>query len=120
VVCDDDLMSRRVLRGLLTDAGFDIVGEVDMAVAALDVVSVTRPDVLVLDVSMPGMSGVDIVTDVLERSPDTAIIVVSAFDVGQLDGLGLRVAAVLPKADLVRFDQVLAEIMVERGMTSTS
>lgn len=120
VVCDDDLMSRQVLRGLLNDAGFDVIGEVDMAVAALDLVSVTRPDVLVLDVNMPGLSGVDIVHDVQERSPDTAIIVVSAYDVEHLDDLALGVAAVLPKTDLMNFDKVLAEVMAERGTTSST
>lgn len=120
VVCDDDLMSRQVLRGLLVDAGFDIVGEVDMAVAALDLVSVTRPDVLVLDVNMPGLSGVDIIHDVQERSPATAIIVVSAYDVEHLDEIELGAAAVLPKTDLVRFDEVLAEVMADRGSASPS
>ena len=119
VVCDDDLMSRQVLRGLLSDAGFDVVGEVDMAVAALDLVSVTRPDVLVLDVNMPGLSGVDIVNDVMERSPDTAIIVVSAYGMDHLDDMAITVAAVLPKTDLVRFDEVLTAVMAERGTTSS-
>ena len=115
VVCDDDLMSRQVLRGLLVDAGFDVIGEVDMAISALDLVSVTRPDVLILDVNMPGMSGVDIMHDVKERSPNTAIIVVSAYGLGHLDEVELGAAAVLPKTDLVRFDEVLAEVMAERG-----
>jgi two-component system, chemotaxis family, chemotaxis protein CheY len=113
VVCDDDLMSRQVLRGLLIDAGFNVIGEVDMAVAALDLVSVTRPDVLVLDVNMPGLSGVDIIHDVRERSPQTSIIVVSAYGVEHLDEIELGAAAVLPKTDLVRFDEVLAEVMAD-------
>jgi two-component system chemotaxis response regulator CheY len=113
-------MSRRVLRGLLVDAGFEVIGEVDMAVSALDLVTVTRPDVLVLDVNMPGLSGVDIINDVQERSADTAIIVVSAYGVDHLDELSTRVAAVLPKTDLVRFDEVLSEVMAERGTTSSS
>jgi len=114
VVCDDDLMSRQVLRGLLVDAGFD------MAISALDLVSVTRPDVLVLDVNMPGLSGIDIIKDVQERSPDTAIIVVSAYGVDHLDEVAMQVAAVLPKTDLVRFDEVLSGVMAERGTTSSS
>ena len=120
VVCDDDLMSRQVLRGLLVDAGFDVIGEVDMAISALDLVSVTRPDVLVLDVNMPGLSGIDIIKDVQERSPDTAIIVVSAYGVDHLDEVAMQVAAVLPKTDLVRFDEVLSGVMAERGTTSSS
>jgi two-component system nitrogen regulation response regulator GlnG len=86
-----------------------------MAVSALDLVSVTRPDLLVLDVNMPGISGVDIVHDVMERSPDTSIIVVSAYDVLHLDEFELGGAAILPKADLVRFDQVVADVMAEKA-----
>ena len=71
-------------------------------------------------VNMPGLSGVDIVKDVQERSPDTAIIVVSAYDVDHLDELVSRVAAVLPKTDLVRFDEVLKSVMAERDTTSAS
>jgi two-component system chemotaxis response regulator CheY len=120
VVCDDDLMTRQVLRGLLTDAGFEIVGEVDMAVAALDLVSVTRPDVLILDVNMPGLSGIDIIRDVRERTPNTEIIVISAYDLDHLDEQALGVAAVLPKADLVRFDEVLSRVMAQRGTTPST
>lgn len=115
VVCDDDQMSRQVLRGLLVDAGFDVVGEVDLAVSALDLVTVTRPDLLILDVNMPGISGVDIVHDVGERSPQTSIVVVSAYDVDHLDELELGGAAILPKADLARFDEVVAEVMADKG-----
>ena len=118
VVCDDDLMSRQVMRGLLVDAGFEVIGEVDMAVAALDLVSVTRPDLLVLDVNMPGLSGVDIIRDVQERTPETRVIVVSAYDVSHFDEDELGVAAILPKTDLVRFDQVLTQVMAEHGSSA--
>jgi two-component system chemotaxis response regulator CheY len=119
IVCDDDLMSRQVLRGLLVDAGFEVVGEVDMAISALDLVTVTRPDVLVVDVNMPGLSGAEIVRDVNERCPKTAVIVVSAFDVDHLERLDIGEAVILPKTDLVRFDEVLAEV-ANRGSASTA
>ena len=120
VVCDDDHMSRQVLCGLLRDAGFDVVGETDMAVSALDLVMVTRPDVLVLDVNLPGLSGVEIMRDLRERSPQTSIIIVSAYDMTHLDALDLRDAVTLPKTDLVRFDEVLTDVMASRGPDSAA
>ena len=120
VVCDDDHMSRQVLCGLLRDAGFDVLGETDMALSALDLVNVTRPDVLVLDVNLPGLSGVEIMRDLRERSPRTSVIVVSAYDMTHLTALDLRDAVMLPKTDLVRFDEVLTDVMSDRGPTSAS
>jgi DNA-binding NarL/FixJ family response regulator len=113
-------MSRRVLCGLLRDAGFDVVGETDMALSALDLVGMARPDVLVLDVNLPGLSGTEIMRDLRERSPGTSVIVVSAYDMTHLDAVDLRAAATLPKTDLVRFDEVLTDVMAGRGPTSSA
>jgi len=116
VVCDDDWMSRQVLRGLLADAGYDVL-EAEVATVALDIVRTTRPDVLVLDVNLPGMSGLDILRDVRMRSPATAVIVVSAYDMSGVDVRAFG-AATLAKSDLAMFDDVLAGLKAsENGAT---
>ena len=116
VVCDDDWMSRQVLRGLLVDAGYDVL-EAEVATVALDIVRATRPEVLVLDVNLPGMSGLDILRDVRMRSPATAVVVVSSFDLSGVDVSAMG-AVTLPKADLAKFDQVLADLRAsENGAT---
>jgi DNA-binding NarL/FixJ family response regulator len=64
VVVDDHALFRAGLISLLGEmAEFQVVGEAGEGRAALDIVRRIRPDVLLLDVNMPGMSGVDVVRE---------------------------------------------------------
>ncbi|GEM_PF-3680866 len=115
VVCDDDEVSRRILTGMLRDQGYEVIGEATMATEALQLVAVTKPDVLVLDVSLPGMPGTEIVKDVRLRSPRTAVIMVSAFDVSEVEENAIdHPDAVLTKTELADFDHVLSSVMARR------
>jgi DNA-binding NarL/FixJ family response regulator len=61
VVVDDHRLFRAGLIGLLTDmAEFEVVGEAGDGLTALSVIKRTNPDVVLLDVNMPGMSGVEV------------------------------------------------------------
>jgi CheY-like chemotaxis protein len=62
LVVDDDEIGRRLAQRVLEGQGFDVTC-VDGAVAALAAIEVRRPDVVVLDVVMPGMTG----TELLEQ-----------------------------------------------------
>lgn len=60
VVVDDHALFRRGLVGLLAEMpGLQVVGEADDGLTAVRVVMETRPDVVLLDVNMPGMSGIE-------------------------------------------------------------
>jgi len=81
VVCDDHALVRSGLRRLLeSEPAFDVVGEAADAEQAVARVQELRPDVLLLDVVMPGRSGVDAVPDLLAASPSTRILVLSMQD----------------------------------------
>lgn len=88
VVCDDDPMSRQLARGLLTAAGFDVIAGVGTAVDALQVVMTHKPDVLVLDLGLPGMSGETIIPAIRDAVPHCAVVVCSAFDMTKAIQLG--------------------------------
>ena len=60
VICDDDSMSRQIARAIFEKAGFRILAGVGTALEALDMVLDHQPDVLLLDLVMPGMSGEEI------------------------------------------------------------
>src|SRR5207248_3336671 len=81
LVCDDHALVRSGLKRLLeAEAGIDVVGEAADAEEAVAAVADTQPDVLLLDVVMPGRSGIDAIPDLLSAAPDTRILVLSMQD----------------------------------------
>ena len=79
LLVDDDARIREALHDLLVDAGFEIVGAAENAREAIDMAERLRPDVVVMDIQLPGMSGIDATREVLSRVPTTKVIVLSAY-----------------------------------------
>jgi DNA-binding NarL/FixJ family response regulator len=81
VVADDHAMMRRGLRRLLEgERGITIAGEAIDLRSTTKVVSERRPDVLVLDLTMPDGSAIDILGELRAKSPQTRIVVVTMED----------------------------------------
>lgn len=81
VVADDHAVVRRGLILLLNgEADFDVVAEAGDVDAARRYVRGHHPDVLVLDLNMPGGSSLEAIPLILEESPDTAIVVLTMQD----------------------------------------
>ncbi len=81
VIADDHAIVRRGLRMLLDgEPGFEVVAEADTAEAARRTVHGHHPDVLVLDINMPGGSSLDTVPAIRTESPDTQIVVLTMQD----------------------------------------
>jgi DNA-binding NtrC family response regulator len=79
LVVDDDATVRVALRDALTSAGFD-VSLAEGAKEALVHIAHAAPDVVVSDVRMPDVSGIELLRLLRERAPDLAIILMTAFD----------------------------------------
>ncbi len=80
-VIDDHPIVREGLVAVLSDdAGFQVVGAAASAEDGLRLVQKERPDVLLLDLELPGASGIDALPGLLEASPDTKVIVFTAYD----------------------------------------
>ncbi|MGD0483127.1 MAG: sigma-54 dependent transcriptional regulator [Gemmatimonadales bacterium] len=79
LVVDDDATIRVALRDALTSAGFD-VSLAEGAKEALALVARSEPDVVVSDVRMPDMSGLELLRLLRDRAPDIAIVLMTAFD----------------------------------------
>jgi two-component system response regulator NreC len=78
VLADDHPVVRQGLRALLeAEPGFHIVGETDEGVAAAELVERLKPDVLLVDVMMPGLNGLEVTRQVRQRFPYTRVIVLS-------------------------------------------
>ena len=77
VVVDDSPFMRQLIGDILTDAGVAVVGEAGDGAAALSVIETTRPDVVTMDVEMPGVGGIEAVERVMATVP-TPILMLSA------------------------------------------
>ena len=76
LVVDDDPEIRRSLRGALEDEGH-LVSEASNGLLALEALETRHFDAVVLDVNMPEMGGLEALTMIRERSPDTGVVMVS-------------------------------------------
>ncbi len=78
VLADDHVVVRRGLRIVLERMpGFAVVGEAGDAGAALDAVAAEHPDVLVLDLNMPGQSPLEALSVLADSAPDVAVVVLT-------------------------------------------
>ncbi len=80
-IADDHELVRMALRSLLDgEADLEVVGEAADTQAAIDGVLACRPNVLVLDLRMPGGGGVEVCRAVKERAGEVAVLVITSFD----------------------------------------
>ena len=80
VLADDHHVVRQGLRGFLeAEPDFSIAGEAADGLQAVDLVDRVKPDVLVIDLMMPGLSGLDVTRQVRQRSPRTHIVILSMY-----------------------------------------
>ena len=81
LLVDDDELMRAGLRAVLSsDATVDVVGEAADGRAAVDEVRRRRPDVVLMDVRMPGLDGVSATRRVLETSPGVRVVILTTFE----------------------------------------
>lgn len=81
ILADDHTIVRQGLRQLLmSERDFEIVGEAETGLEAVALVDRLRPDVLVLDVMMPEINGIEVARAVERRSPDTKVVILSMHD----------------------------------------
>jgi two-component system chemotaxis response regulator CheB len=79
VLADDSAFMRALVGRALTDAGFDVVGRAVDGADALERCRELRPDVLTLDLAMPGLGGLDVLARLGTDAPSLPVVVVSAF-----------------------------------------
>src|SRR6058998_746016 len=78
VLADDHQVVRQGFRALLQEeSDFEIVGEVGDGLEAVRLVEKQKPHVLVVDLMMPGLNGLEVARQVTQRSPRTRIVVLS-------------------------------------------
>jgi DNA-binding NarL/FixJ family response regulator len=81
LVADDHPVFRGGLRALLdTDADVEVVGEASTGAEAVTLAAQTQPDVVVMDLHMPELDGIDATRQIVHTSPHVAVLVLTMFD----------------------------------------
>lgn len=94
VVVDDTPDLRLLLRLTLErDGDIDVVGEAANGRAGIDVVSDLQPELVMLDLAMPVMDGLEALPRIREACPDTCVIVLSGFEAGAMRARSLDAGA---------------------------
>ncbi len=116
IVVDDSGYARRVHRRILENGGHDVL-EAASGIAALEAFYLEKPDVILLDLSMEDMSGVEVLTQLRRLDPQVRVVVVSA-DVQRSTEAMVREAGALrfigkpaePEVLLRAIDEILNEV----------
>ncbi|MBC6699615.1 response regulator [Hymenobacter puniceus] len=81
LIVDDSFYMRTMLKNMLTDAGYEVVGEAANGQQALEMAAATKPDLITLDVILPDNTGLDVLKGIRLNDPDVKVVMCSA--VGQ-------------------------------------
>ena len=99
---DDHAGFRATARKLLAARGFDVVGEAADGEQALEAAARLRPDVVLLDVQLPGISGFEVAAQLTSNGSNPDVVLTSSRDAAEFGGLVERSGArgFIPKAQL--------------------
>ena len=113
LLVDDATQARRAIAALLRTVSFVVIaGEAESGERALALIAEARPDVVVIDIAMPGMSGVEATRRITERWPAIDVIVLSLYADRHADALAAGAVACVSKTDPTeRLLEALIEVM---------
>lgn len=74
LIADDTSFIRNLLKKMLSDAGYEIIGEVDNGVAAIEKYKELNPNLVIMDINMPEMDGITAVKEIRTINPAARIL----------------------------------------------
>lgn len=80
LIVDDSVVMRTMIRDVLTKNGFEVVGQAKNGVEAMDLYTKLRPDLVTMDVIMPGETGIDVVKKIMAVDAGAKILMVSGLN----------------------------------------
>jgi len=94
MLVDDHTVVRRGVRALIEGVpGWEVCAEASNGSDAIELAAETKPDFLVMDLSMPGLSGIDATVQILKLLPHIEVLILTMHESDRMAGLALRAGA---------------------------
>jgi two-component system, NarL family, response regulator LiaR len=93
IIADDDPLTRRTLRDVLQDAGVVVIAEAGGGREAVELTRYYLPDVVVMDLVMPGVDGLEATRQIIESAPGVRIVMLTSSDSEDVGMMTLRAGA---------------------------
>jgi NarL family two-component system response regulator LiaR len=93
IVVDDDPLARRMLRDVLQGAGIVVIAEAGGGREAIELSNYYKPDVVVMDLVMPGIDGIAATRQIVAQTPDVRVVMLTSSDSEDVGLLTLRAGA---------------------------
>ena len=116
LIVDDADFMRMMLRDIVEDMGLEVVAEADTGAAAVEVVQQTKPDLVLLDITMPVMDGLGALKHIMEYNPTINVVMITAL--GQKDQVLACIKAGARDFIIKPFDQERVVATLEHLMTT--
>ena len=99
LIVDDSDFSRSLINQMLKEAGFQVVGEANGAEVALQLIKEKKPDVVITDIVMPEVSGIELTEKINQAYDHISVIVVSSLSQEHivLEAIGAGASDFIPK-----------------------
>ncbi|UCE81543.1 MAG: response regulator [Methanobacteriota archaeon] len=94
LIVEDAPFIREMIRDILESHDHEIVGEAANGLEAIEKYKALKPDIVLMDILMPGMDGISAITKIIELDPSAKIIVVSALVKEALRKESMRAGAI--------------------------
>ncbi len=78
LICDDAAFMRMMIKDILTKNGYTIAGEAENGAKAVEKYNETKPDLVLMDITMPEMDGIQALKKIKEGDPNATVIMCSA------------------------------------------
>ena len=78
LICDDAIFMRTMVSDILQQAGFEVVGEAESGLQAIEKYRALKPDLVTMDIVMPDMGGIDAVREITKLDPGARVLMCSA------------------------------------------
>lgn len=78
LICDDAAFMRMMIKDILTKNGYNVVGEAENGEKAISAYAETKPDLVLMDITMPELDGIGALKGIKQNDPDANVIMCSA------------------------------------------